>query len=41
MWLIMTTVLIAPMAIAALLFVLSARAEEKRALEASERPPNE
>jgi hypothetical protein len=40
-WLIMTAVLIAPMAIAALLFVLSARAEEKRSLAASSQPPAE
>ncbi len=40
-WLIMTAVLVAPMAIAALLFVLSARAEEKRTREASERSPDE
>jgi hypothetical protein len=40
-WLIMTTVLIAPMAVAALLFVLAARAEEKRSLESSKQAPAE
>ena len=41
LWLIMTSVLIAPMTIAALLFILSARAEERRSLSAAERTPAE
>lgn len=40
-WLIMTAVLIAPMALAALLFALSARAEEKRSLAAPSETPAE
>lgn len=39
LWLIMTCVLIAPMTIAAFLFILSARAEERRSLSAVEKPP--
>jgi hypothetical protein len=40
-WLIMVPALIAPMAVAAILFVLAARTEEKRATASEEQPPVE